>query len=53
MTGEMDPSRSIQSIDYLLLRLSALKEKVAKLEEKVKLCKAASSKSDGRLQQKR
>ena len=51
----MDPyaSKPVLTFDQLLLRLSALKEKVTRLEEKVKVCRETFSKSAAKLQQKR
>jgi len=46
------PSKSALTFDQLLLRLSVLKEKVARIEEKVKRCKPTSLKSAAKLPQK-
>jgi hypothetical protein len=51
----MDPyaSKRVLTFDQLLLRLSALKEKVTRLEEKVRVCRETSLKSAAKSQQKR
>ena len=48
------PDKRAATIDELLLRLSALKEKVTRLEERVSKCKSPTSLTfDGKSRQKR